>query len=113
MKAMSEDAPNKFDVVLLHSPTEDGAGVRVVRARPGQLEAGEVRPAKDGQPLNGAELVTLKPREDAPQLCDVEVLHAREPRAEKRADAAPARSGPAQVATRAYRKQWDRVFGKN
>jgi hypothetical protein len=131
---MPDDVPNDYDVVFLHSPTDDGKGVRVVRARPGQLEAGEVRAAKDGQPLNGAELVSLKPREGAPRMCDVEIVHPRAeaaPRvgkanakanenanANEKKDVAgkpsvSARTGPAQVASAAYRKQWERVFGKN
>ena len=40
-----------FDVVWMHGPTEDGEGTRVVRARPGRVDAGEVRPMVEGQPL--------------------------------------------------------------
>lgn len=115
---MSDSPPNDYDVVLLHGPTEDGDGVRVLRARPGQLEAGEVRPARDGRPLNGAEMVTLKPREGTPSVCDVEVVHApqKPPSATRtstpRVTEASDRHGPAQVATAAYRAQWELVFGK-
>ena len=101
--------PNDFDVVLLHSPTDDGNGMRVLRARPGQLEAGEVRPAREGQPINGAEMVTLEPREGTPQVCDVRVLH---PKPKTPALPEGDRHGPAQVATPAYRAQWEHVFGK-
>ena len=102
------------DVALLYAPTDDGKGARILRARDGNLEAGEVRPAKDGQPLQGAELVRLEPRSDAPCVCDVHVLH------EARKHDAPAPSPPpalesagrpAQVATEDYRLNWDRVFG--
>jgi hypothetical protein len=99
MAAKDQDA----DVVLLHSPTEDGGGVRVVRARQGQVEVGEVRPLADGKPITG-EVVTLQPRPDAPRVCDVSVQYTQK---EGRATA-----GPAQVATEAYRDNWEATFGR-
>ena len=65
------------DVALLYAPTEDGKGARVVRARGGTLETGEVRPVRDGQHIGQGELVRLSPRADAPCVCDVEILHPR------------------------------------
>ena len=106
---MTDDslAPD-YDVVLVHGPTDDGNGARVVRARPGQLQVGEVRPVREGQAVNGAEVVTLHPREGMLNVCDVEVVHAKPPTPlAVKAD----RHGPAQVATNAYRTQYDRVFG--
>ena len=111
------EQPQDQDVVLLHSPTDDGGGVRVVRARNGQVEVGEVRPMAEGKPLSG-ELVTLTPREGAPRVCDVTV-HYRAPaaappqetRAKDTAPALAARSGPAQVATNTYRDNWEATFG--
>ena len=46
---MSADTPQKttaesYDVVLMHGPTADGEGARVLRARADGIEAGEVRP---------------------------------------------------------------------
>jgi len=118
---MSDDAPQKvqggdFDVVMMHGRTEDGEGARVLRARPGRLEAGEVRPMREGKPLVACEIVRLERRQDNPQLHDVHVQHvvkpsdvqangaAREPKVEH--------TGPAQVATEAYRESWDRTFGE-
>src|SRR5512147_3112508 len=92
------------DVALLCGPTEDRKGTRILRARQGTIEAGEIRPAREGQPLGGQELVRLHPRPEAPAVCDVEVLHANE------ASAKPL-DRPAQVATDAYRRNWDRIFG--
>jgi hypothetical protein len=97
-----------LDVVLLHGATEDGEGAKVLRARSGRVEAGEVRPLREGRPLAaGGEVVRLEPRADASALFNVHVEHvvpaAKEP--------SPARSGPAQVATRAYRESWERTFG--
>jgi hypothetical protein len=77
--SMSADAPQRnegdaFDVVLMHGPTQDGEGARVIRARPGRLDAGEVRPMREGRPLAaGGEVVRLEQRPNAPALFDVHV----------------------------------------
>jgi hypothetical protein len=103
---MSEDEKHP-DVVLLQGPTEDGEGIRVLRARENRLETGEVRPMKEGQPLLSGEVVKLMPRPDT-RVCDVQVLAKI-----GAGDAAkPAQLGPAQVATREYRESWDRIFGE-
>lgn len=95
------------DVALLYSRTDDGQGYRMLRAREGRLEAGEVRPLQEGKPLHGGELVTLKPHEKAPWICDVE-------KACELPSRAPAESsGPAQVATDAYRRNWERIFARS
>jgi hypothetical protein len=104
---MTEPKAPKPDVVLPFAPTDDGKGVRVLRARDDRVEAGEVRPVTEGQALHG-ELVRLSPREDTPALCDVEVLH--DPRGAK---AEERRSRPAQVATDAYREHWTHIFGES
>ncbi|MGH7296435.1 MAG: hypothetical protein ACRELB_15965 [Polyangiaceae bacterium] len=108
---MPDDSPQNpgggaFDVVMLAGQTEDGAGTRVVRARPGRVEAGEVRPVKDGTPLVAGEVVRLEKRKDAPALFDVHVVHEVKP-----AGAKAPHGGPAQVATDEYRESWDRTFG--
>jgi hypothetical protein len=107
---MSEDAPqNKeggdFDVVMVAGKTEDGQGAQVLRARPGKVEAGEVRPMKEGKALTGGEVVRLEQRKDLPALYDVHVVHSTESRARG------TRGGPAQVATDEYREAWERTFG--
>ena len=101
------------DVVLLHSPTEDGKGVRVLRAREGRIEAGEIRAVESGRPLQG-DIVRLKPREKTPQICDVEVQYAHTS-AESTTAAGDTKShvGPAKVASAAYRTSWDRIFGES
>jgi hypothetical protein len=113
----AETSPKKagdFDVVLMHGPTDDGSGSKVLRARPGRFEAGEVRPMTDGQPLApGGEVVRLERRAEASSLFDVHV-DFKVPDAKGTDTAAShALSGPAQVATRAYRDSWDRTFGVN
>jgi hypothetical protein len=101
------------DVALLYAPTEDGKGARVLRAREGTVETGEVRPVRDGQPLGQGELVRLSPRADASCLYDVEVLH--DAKAEPNSTPSPSeetpRGRPAQVASDDYRMNWDRIFG--
>jgi hypothetical protein len=112
-----DDSGQSHDVALLYAPTDDGAGARILRARNGSIETGEVRPAKEGQPVNRGELVRLRPRQETPCFCDVEVLYRdpalpaqpKEPAPEAKNQAAM--SGPAQVATDRYRDNWDRIFG--
>ncbi len=109
---MMTDTPEKpkGDVVLLGPPTADGEGVRVLRAREDRIEAGEVRPVKDGAPIHG-EIVRLTPREGAPQVCDVEVTYSP-PKKTPTATLTGRGKGPAQVASRDYRDHWDEIFGK-
>jgi hypothetical protein len=100
-----------FDVVMVHGKTSDGNGARVIRARPGRLEAGEVRALESGRALApGGQVVQLSPRgASAPNLYDVKVEY-EVPGARQESEAQPT-SGPAQVATRAYRDSWERTFG--
>jgi hypothetical protein len=99
-----------FDVVLVHGATGDGEGARVLRVRPGHLEAGEVRPLRDGQPIAaGGEVVRLVERPDAPCAYDVKVDY-KAPAATPPALPPRKAHGPAQVATPAYRDSWDRTF---
>lgn len=110
---MSSDTGEKtdadaFDVVLVQGATGDGEGARVFRARPGHIEAGEVRPLREGQSLApGGEVVRLVERPGTPCVYDVKVDY-QVPAAP--APAARAATGPAQVATSAYRESWDRTF---
>jgi hypothetical protein len=100
-----------LDVVLLHAPTEDGEGAQVIRARGQTVEAGEVRPMREGCPLPPkSEVVKLTKRKESPLLYDVRVEHVVAPAADPVNE--EARSGPPQVATRAYRESWERTFGR-
>lgn len=107
------------DVVLVHSPTADGDGVNVLRARRQGLEVGTMRPLAEGRPIHG-EVVKLTPRAEMPLLYDVETevpppeqqdaaspdgaIPASEPRETRAA------SGPAQVASESYRRNWDAIW---
>ncbi|MET0339778.1 MAG: hypothetical protein ABW252_02205 [Polyangiales bacterium] len=106
----SSSEPTGSDTVLIRGVSEDGQGLSVLRAREDRVEAGVVRPLRDGEAVMG-ELVRLKPRPDFPLVCDVEVeLPSRIP-----AGPQPARlnhGGPAQVATESYRANWDAIWSK-
>ena len=104
------EAPGKPspDVVLIHDVEPNGKGLRVLRYRDRQLEAGAVRPLEHGKPLQG-ELVRLKPRREMPLICDVDVELAS-PSPSDTGDAAVPKKGPAQVATDQYRENWDRIW---
>jgi hypothetical protein len=97
---------DQSDVVLLGPPTEDGAGVHVLRARDERLEAGELRNLEEGRPITG-EVVTLAPRKDNPRVCDV-----RESYVPPKTETLQKAKGPAQVATKAYRDNWDETFAR-
>ncbi|MGD8862679.1 MAG: hypothetical protein PVI30_21895 [Myxococcales bacterium] len=113
------------DVALLTGPTPDGEGAQLLRLKEGTLMAGELRPMRDGQPLNGAELVRLQPMHPEVPVCAVETLHApsttpstdgvrragRHDGGRKAAARPSRRQGPARVSNDAYRKNWSAVFG--
>lgn len=102
--------------MLVHAPTEDGKGARVLRARKGRVEAGEVRPLEEGKPIHG-DVVKLRAREGSPLVYDVDVevpAPARASTPEPQETKAPVRerTGPAMVATDEYREGWAAVFGR-
>jgi hypothetical protein len=93
------------DVALVWGKSDDGETLGVLRKRGDAIEPALVKRAREGEPIHG-ELVRLTPREE-PNLYDVDVLH--DARSEVRE---PEAAGPAQVASNAYRKGWDRLFKK-
>ena len=94
------------DVVLVGPKAEDEHRWPVLRHREDRLEVGEIRTVREGHPMAATgEVVRLKPRKEHARLFDVEVL------ADLDQPDTP-RSGPAQVATEAYRAGWDVTFGK-
>ncbi len=106
-------APSSPDVALIHGVTPDG-GLQILRARENRLELGAVRPLREGAPITG-EVVKLRPRENCPALCDVEVqLAAPEKPSDRQvpAEASLSHSGPPQVATDEYRKNWDAIWSR-
>jgi hypothetical protein len=97
--------PQPQDVVMIHSPLEEGDGFHVVRLRESEIEVGEIRTLREGAPVHG-EVVRLVQRKEHERLFNVEVLVDK-----PKTDAARERSGPAQVATNAYRTNWEMIFG--
>jgi hypothetical protein len=103
------------DVALVHRVTPDGT-VHVIRRRGDQLEAGALQPLREGAPIQG-EVLSLRPRENFPLLCDVDVLYSPPAAAAAKPAPAPAarparRKGPAQVATDEYRDNWDSIWSR-
>jgi hypothetical protein len=103
-RAARRARPGK-DVAIVLDRTEDRRGLQVLRRRgdDDSVEVGTVRPLEEGKPIEG-EVVSLKPRADVPFVFDVKThLPAPAPR--------PTADGPAQVATPAYRRGWDEIWG--
>jgi hypothetical protein len=105
------------DVAVVVAATEDGKGARIVRSREGRIEIGELRAAEEGKPLQGRELIRLKPQVNAEgdakvPVYDVEVVHPGTAIKTETEDVTQ-RPGqkPAQVTSPAYRESWDRIFG--
>ena len=103
----SEAPPPKQDVLFVHSPTEAGEGYRVIRKRENTIEVGEIRAMQEGRPVHGDLVRALKARKEHDRLFDVEVLATRE----EMQPAALGHAGPAQVASEAYRANWEAIFG--
>jgi len=114
------------DLLFVRGPTDDGGGVHVVRARPERLEVGTMRPLEDGRPIDG-EVVRVNPHPEWPCLYEVETEFTpakpdagvpESPPAAKAVakplkPAAAARpNGPPQVASDAYRKNWDVIWNR-
>jgi hypothetical protein len=94
------------DVAIVCGVSDDGQGVDIIRKRGERIEAGTVRRLEQGKPIHG-EVVRLRPRDQSPLVCDVEV----EVPAQGRQESPASTSGPAQVATENYRKNWDVIYG--
>src|SRR6478609_114230 len=108
--------PAAPDVALIHGVTPDGEGFEILRARGDRLELGAIRPLREGAPITG-EVVTLRPRPSFPALCDVESHFKREEAPSDRQEPPPSavvrRTGPAQVATDEYRRNWDAIWSSS
>jgi hypothetical protein len=102
-----------LDVAIVCGVSDDGQGVDVIRRRGERIEAGTVRRLEQGKPIHG-EVVRLRPREQFPMICDVEVeMPAPEKSPSGQSSAGAATTGrPAQVATETYRKNWDAIYGR-
>ena len=95
------------DVAFVVAKEEDGLHILRQRAQDAPLEAGVVKPLAEGRPISG-EVISLNRRSDVPYLFDVKTeldVSASD------SDEQLAGHGPAQVATDAYRKGWDAIWG--
>jgi len=66
---------------------------------------GTIAPARNGELLNGREIVSLREERNDDGTHDLTTLYDGTPVATHK--------GPARVTTNAYRDSWDRVFGKD
>jgi hypothetical protein len=96
-------APALGDVAFIVGKDEHGTHIVRRRSEEAPLEAGLLRPLREGKPIEG-EVVSLTPRKDVPLLFDVKSElpdpHERVPH-----------DGPAQVASDAYRRGWEAIYG--
>jgi len=94
------------DVAMIVDRTEDNEGFQILRRRneSAPVEIGTMRPLREGKPIDG-EVVSLRQRRDLPFLYDVK---SELPDDSRRATT----DGPAQVATKEYRKGWDAIWGR-
>ncbi|HTM45007.1 MAG TPA: hypothetical protein VL137_08640 [Polyangiaceae bacterium] len=98
------------DVALICAVSPDGDGVHVLRRRNNRIEAGVAHALREGEPIHG-EVVKLTPRKNFPLLCDVEVqLASPEHAAPSDVPSNRETTGPAQVASDSYRRNWDAIW---
>lgn len=93
------------DVAFVYGQGQNGTHILRRRSETSPVEAGVLRPLREGKPIDG-EVVSLTPRRDAPLLFDVK---------SELPDPHPTRApgeGPVQVASDAYRKGWDAIWGR-
>jgi hypothetical protein len=95
--------PPVGDVALVLA--RDGRGTHILRRRGdgGAVEQGILQPLTEGKPIEG-EIVSLQQRPEFPLLFDVKTEWTPP-------TGRPTSDGPAQVATEAYRRGWDAVWG--
>jgi hypothetical protein len=101
--AAGPPSPPVGDVALVVA--KDGRGTHILRRRAegGPIEQGVLQPLTEGKPIDG-EVVSLQQRPEFPLLFDVKSEWT--PPADRLTS-----DGPAQVASDAYRRGWDAVWG--
>lgn len=86
------------DELRIIGPTHDGVTPVARKYDNGDISVGDLRSAKEGEPIpQGSDLVSLKKTDD-PHVFEVDVLYKN-------------RGGPARVSNKAYRSGWDATFG--
>lgn len=116
MKRKRRKPSKSDDVALICGVSQGGDQLHLLRRRNNRVEAAVARTLREGQPIAG-ELVRLRPREEFPLLCDVEVELSVAERAEANEETSPAAatparetSGPPQVSNDNYRRNWDAIW---
>lgn len=96
-------------VVLLEPPKEGGSRALVVQN--GEVQEGTIGSMKEGQPLNGREVIQLAPHPQSPVVYNLMERVSFTPDTEDTPDSSEDGRGPAQVASPAYRANYDAIFG--
>ena len=110
-KESDANSEGSSDVALIHGVTDEG-DLRIVRQRADRVEFGAVRPLREGVPISG-EVVRLTPCKEFPLLCDVKSeFHASEPQRDVAEPTAAPHKGPARVASKNYRANWDLIWNR-
>ncbi len=93
-------------MALVFDRTEDAEGFQILRRRSVDLpiEVGAIYPLREGKPIDGGEVLSLRRRKDFPLLFDVKIELPEVRRSTS--------DGPAQVATDDYRRGWDAIWSK-
>lgn len=94
------------DLVLISRVDRTRNEIHVLKPVPDGIEEAVLRVVEEGTPLNG-DLVRLHPHGGSPLLAELEVVmrHPDRPRGGR------AHEGPPMVASEAYRRGWDSIFG--
>jgi hypothetical protein len=96
-------------VVLLEPPKEGGSRALVVQGD--RVEEGTIGGVKEGQPLNGRDMIQLGPHPQSPIVYNLMERVSFTPDTEDAPDSQEGGRGPAQVASPAYRANYDVIFG--
>ena len=106
--------PPAGDIAFVCGKDADGVHILRRRSEEAPIEAGLLRPMREGKPIDG-EVVSLTQRQDLPMIYDVKSeFGGRDPELPENPilEGRPSTEGPAQVASDAYRKGWDAVWGR-
>ena len=101
------EPPSGDKALVLGKVGDKGFAIVRKRSDDAPLEAGVVRPMREGEPIHG-ELVSLTRATDEAPVFDVKVHYDGRPK--PTTDTASTRKGPARVASEAFRDGWDAVF---
>jgi hypothetical protein len=99
MDMSNEDKPEQH-IVLLEPPRDEGSEALLV-SDDGYVEHGYLRDVQEGKPLNGSDMIQVAPHPNSPLVWRVkDRMSFREG------------GGPAKYTSRAYRNNYDQIFGK-